>query len=284
MIFVTFVPERSAAAVSAADSAPGSQPGFHEDQDRPEATGIADLAAGDAGAQEAYAIGIPAAEGAAQAAPLGFICPGAGSGTGHRHLLAAIVSRYIVPTPTNVTYFETPELFRRWLKANHLKAAELWVGFYKRGSGQASITWPESVDEALCAGWIDGIRKSLDADRYVIRFSPRKSTSIWSAVNIKRMHVLIEERRVLVAGEKAFAARRENKSGIYAYEQRRAQLEEPYASILKKQKKAWAFFEAQPPGYRKIMGWFVVSAKREETRMARLKALIDACEKGKRLR
>jgi uncharacterized protein YdeI (YjbR/CyaY-like superfamily) len=140
------------------------------------------------------------------------------------------------------------------------------------------------VDEALCAGWIDGIRKSLDAERYVIRFTPRRSGSIWSSVNIKRMAVLTAEKRVLPAGEKAFVARKENTSGIYSYEQRRERLEEPYASMLKTHEKASAFFEAQPPGYRKIMGWFIVSAKREETRLARLKILVEACEKGTRLR
>jgi uncharacterized protein YdeI (YjbR/CyaY-like superfamily) len=189
-----------------------------------------------------------------------------------------------VPTPTNVTYFKTPADLRKWFKANHLKAEELWVGFYKRGSGQASITWPESVDEALCVGWIDGIRKSIDADRYVIRFTPRRRGSIWSAVNIKRMTVLAADERVLPAGGKAFAARRENRSGVYAYEQRREQLEEPYATLLKKRKQASAFFDAQPPGYRKVIGWYIVSAKKEETRMARLKIVIDACEQGKRLR
>jgi uncharacterized protein YdeI (YjbR/CyaY-like superfamily) len=189
-----------------------------------------------------------------------------------------------VPTPTDVTYFKTPAALRRWFKANHRKAQELWVGFYKRGSGHPSITWPESVDEALCAGWIDGIRKSIDADRYTIRFTPRRATSIWSAVNIRRMKALGDEGRVLPAGEKAFAARRVNKSGIYAYEQRRARLEDPYASMLKKNRKAAAFFDAQPPWYRKVMGWFVVSAKREETRLSRLNILIEACEKGKRLR
>lgn len=189
-----------------------------------------------------------------------------------------------MPTPKDVTYFETPADLRRWFKANHRKAEELWVGFYKRGSGRASITWPESVDEALCVGWIDGIRKSIDAQRYTIRFSPRKPTSVWSAVNMKRMQVLSAEGRVLPAGVNAFAARRENRSGIYSYEQRPVELVEPYASGLKKNAKAAAFFEAQPPGYRKQMTWFVVSAKREETRLARLKTLMEACERGKRLR
>ena len=189
-----------------------------------------------------------------------------------------------MPTPTNVTYFKTPAELRKWLKANHLKAPELWVGFYRKGSEHASISWPESVDEALCVGWIDGIRKSIDADRYTIRFSPRKRTSIWSAVNIRRMNELLADGRVLPPGKEAFAARRENRSGIYSYEQRRDRLEEPYASLLQKNRKASAFFDAQPPGYRKVMGWYIVSAKREETRMSRLKTLMDACEKGKRLR
>jgi len=189
-----------------------------------------------------------------------------------------------LPTPTNVTYFKTSADLRKWLKANHAKAEELWVGYYKKDSGRPSVTWPESVDEALCVGWIDGIRKTIDAERYTIRFTPRRSTSIWSAVNIARMKVLTGEKRVLPAGEKAFAVRKENRSGIYAYEQRRERLEEPYAGMLKKHKAASAFFDAQPPGYRKIMGWFIVSAKTEDTRLKRLKILIDACEKGKRLR
>ena len=167
---------------------------------------------------------------------------------------------------------------------NHRKAQELWVGYYKKGSGHPSITWPESVDEALCVGWIDGIRKTVDADRYTIRFTPRRQTSIWSAVNIARMKVLTAAKRVLPEGHEAFAVRTENKSGIYAYEQRRDRIEEPYAGMLRKHKAAASFFDAQPPGYRKVIGWWIVSAKREETRLARLRTLIDACEKGKRLR
>jgi len=189
-----------------------------------------------------------------------------------------------VPTPTNVTYFRTPADLRKWFTSRHAKAEELWVGFYKKGSGHASITWPESVDEALCAGWIDGIRKRIDADRYTIRFTPRRPSSIWSAINIARMKVLADEKRVLPAGRAAFALRKENKSGIYSYEQRRHELEEPYAGMLRKHKKAAAFFDAQPPGYRKQMGWYIVSAKQEETRLKRLNILVDACEKGKRLR
>jgi uncharacterized protein YdeI (YjbR/CyaY-like superfamily) len=189
-----------------------------------------------------------------------------------------------MPTPTGVTYFRTPAQLRQWFRANHDKAAELWIGFYKKDSGTPSITWPESVDEALCVGWIDGIRKSLGPDRYTIRFTPRRARSIWSAVNIRRVAVLTEEKRMRAAGLKAFAARRENRSGIYAYEQRRDRLEEPYAGLLAKHKAARDFFDAQPPGYRKVIGWWIVSAKTEETRMKRLNILIDACANGRRLR
>jgi uncharacterized protein YdeI (YjbR/CyaY-like superfamily) len=189
-----------------------------------------------------------------------------------------------MPTPTDVTFFPTPADLRKWFRANHAKAVELWVGFHKKDSGKPSITWPESVDEALCVGWIDGIRKTLGPDSYTIRFTPRRKRSIWSAVNIARVDVLTAEKRMRPPGVQAFAARQENRSGIYSYEQRRDQLEEPYGGLLKKHKAAWAFFEAQAPSYRKVIGWWVVSAKREETRMDRLKKVIDACAKGERLR
>jgi uncharacterized protein YdeI (YjbR/CyaY-like superfamily) len=189
-----------------------------------------------------------------------------------------------MPEPRGVTFFESPAALRAWFRAHHATADELWVGFHKKQTGRSSITWPESVDEALCVGWIDGIRKSLDGDRYTIRFTPRRKGSIWSAVNIARVKALTAAKRMRPAGLKAFAARLENKSGIYSYEQRRDQLEEPYAGELAKHKAAHAFFEAQPAGYRKTIGWWIVSAKKDETRRARLKTLIDACAKGKRLR
>jgi uncharacterized protein YdeI (YjbR/CyaY-like superfamily) len=188
-----------------------------------------------------------------------------------------------MPTPSKLTYFRTPAELRAWFRANHAKADELWVGFYKRGSGKPSITWAESVDEALSVGWIDGIRKRIDADRYTIRFTPRRKGSVWSAINIARVEALTAEKRMRPAGVKAFAARIENKSGIYAYEQRRDRLEEPYASMLKKNKAAWAFLEAQPPSYRKLVGWWIVSAKKEETRLQRLEKLAEMCARGKRL-
>jgi uncharacterized protein YdeI (YjbR/CyaY-like superfamily) len=180
-------------------------------------------------------------------------------------------------------FFSTASDFRNWLAKNHASARELLVGFYKRGSGRPSITWPESVDEALCFGWIDGIRKRVDEVSYTIRFTPRKTGSVWSAINIKRADVLIEEGRMQPAGRKAFEARRENRSGIYSYEQRRDQLEEPYASIFKKNAAAWTFFQSQPPSYRKAAGWWVVSAKKEETRLKRLKILIEDSAGGRRI-
>jgi uncharacterized protein YdeI (YjbR/CyaY-like superfamily) len=180
-------------------------------------------------------------------------------------------------------FFKTPSAFHKWLAANHARSQELWVGFYKKGSGRPSITWPESVDEALCFGWIDGIRKSIDEESYKIRFTPRKSTSVWSAVNIRNVAKLIKEDRMHAAGMKAFAARKENRSGIYAYEQRSPELVEPYLGKLKQNRAAWKFLQAQPPSYRKVMNWWVVSAKREETRLKRLEKFIEASEKGRRL-
>lgn len=181
------------------------------------------------------------------------------------------------------TFFKTPADFRKWLAKYHASATELWVGFYKKDSGKPSITWPESVDEALCHGWIDGIRKSVDESSYKIRFTPRRQGSIWSAVNIKRVAELTKEGRMTLAGEKAFAARLEYKSGIYAYEQRTPELPEIYAKKLQKNKAAAKFFESQPPSYRKVAMWWIVSAKQEETRLKRLARLIEESAAGRRV-
>lgn len=183
-----------------------------------------------------------------------------------------------------IAFFRTPAEFRKWLQKNHATTDEFWVGYYKKDSGRPSINWPESVDEALCFGWIDGIRKRVDEISYKIRFTPRRRGSIWSAVNIKRAHALKKEKRMQPAGLKAFAARTEDKSGTYSYEQRPAELPEPYRGILKKNTAAWDFLQAQPPGYRKLMGWYILSAKREMTRTERLKKLIETSARGKRMR
>jgi uncharacterized protein YdeI (YjbR/CyaY-like superfamily) len=180
-------------------------------------------------------------------------------------------------------FFRTPADFRNWLEKNHATTTELWVGFYTKDSGKPSITWPESVDQALCFGWIDGIRKRVDEISYQIRFTPRRRGSIWSAINIKRAKELVRQKQMRPTGLKAFAARIENKSGIYSYEQRSTELIEPYAKLLQTNKAAWNFFEKQPPSYRKVIGWWIISAKKEETRMARLAKLISESAKGKRL-
>ncbi len=183
----------------------------------------------------------------------------------------------------NPKFFKTPSDFRKWLEAYHSTAKELWVGFYKKSSGKPSITWPESVNEVLCFGWIDGIRKNIDEESYQIRFSPRKPRSIWSAVNIRNAERLIKEGRMQPAGLKAYEARTANRSGIYAYEQRSPELVEPYLGNLKRNRKAWEFFQAQPPGYRKTINWWIVSAKKEETRLKRLEQLIEESAAGHRI-
>lgn len=180
-------------------------------------------------------------------------------------------------------FFKTPEAFRAWLEKNHETKQELLVGFYKVGSGKPSMTWPESVDEALSFGWIDGIRRSIDESSYSIRFTPRKPTSIWSAVNIKRVAVLTAEGRMRPAGLAAFARRDEKKSAIYAYERETAALTPELIAALQKDKKAWAYFSAQAPWYRRNVTHWLTSAKREETRQSRLAHLIDCSRRGKRI-
>lgn len=180
-------------------------------------------------------------------------------------------------------FFKSSSDLRKWFEAHHGSEPELWVGFYKKDSGKASITWPQSVDEALCFGWIDGIRKGIDDGSYKIRFTPRNSRSTWSAVNIKRAGELVDQGLMRPAGLKAFAARAENRSGIYSYEQRSPELPEEYANKLKKHQSAWKFFQAQPASYRKAANWYVLSAKKEETRLKRLDHLIGQSAQGQRI-
>jgi uncharacterized protein YdeI (YjbR/CyaY-like superfamily) len=181
------------------------------------------------------------------------------------------------------TFFRTPLAFRQWLERHHASADALVVGFYKKDCGKPTMTWPQSVDEALCFGWIDGIRKSVDAVSYTIRFTPRKSGSVWSNVNMKRGAVLIERGLMRPAGLKAFEARKENRSGIYSYEQRTANLEPPYERLLKKDRRARDHFYSQAPSYRKAIGWWILSAKKEETRVKRMEKLIAYSARGERL-
>lgn len=182
-------------------------------------------------------------------------------------------------------FFETAAAFRAWLHANASCSTELLVGFHKVGSGFSSMSWSESVDEALCFGWIDGVRKRIDEASYSIRFTPRKPTSIWSAVNIGKIDQLRAHGRITPAGEQAFAHRKENKSVVYAYEQVfTAELSSQELRAFKREKAAWTFFEATPPSYKKVMLHWVSTAKKSETRASRMAALVNACAASKRLR
>jgi uncharacterized protein YdeI (YjbR/CyaY-like superfamily) len=185
--------------------------------------------------------------------------------------------------PMKPKFLRTAAEFRTWLQRHHATAAELLVGFYKRPSGKPSITWPESVDEALCYGWIDGIRKRVDDERYTIRFTPRRSGSIWSAVNTRRARTLAAQGRMTPAGLSAFAARRPNRSRRYSYEQRPRRLVAPYAGMLARNAAARKFFLAQIPSYRRAATWWVLSAKKEETRLKRARALIELSARGKQI-
>ena len=183
--------------------------------------------------------------------------------------------------PGKPTFFATPAEWRAWLEVNHATVPELLVGFYKKDSGKPTIDWPQSVDQALCFGWIDGIRRGIDGESYSIRFTPRRAGSVWSNINMARVRDLIKTKQMRPAGLTAYAARKENRSGIYSYEQRTAELPAPYSRILKRNKRAWNFFHAQPPWYRKTIHWWVVSAKKEETRQKRLAMLVDLCAREK---
>jgi uncharacterized protein YdeI (YjbR/CyaY-like superfamily) len=182
-------------------------------------------------------------------------------------------------------FFESPAELRAWLEQNHDKETELFVGAYRKAIGKPTVTWPQIVDEALCFGWIDGIRRRIDDESWSIRLTPRKPTSNWSSVNIKRVGELEEEGRMTPAGLAAFARRSEERSGIYSYEQRRkARLEPDQERELRANEAAWAFFRSQPPGYRRTAIHWVVSAKREETRRKRLATLVEDSAGGRRLR
>jgi uncharacterized protein YdeI (YjbR/CyaY-like superfamily) len=180
------------------------------------------------------------------------------------------------------TFFATPDDFRAWLQAHHETETELLVGFHKKGSGRPSITWPESVDQALCFGWIDGVRRRIDDASYSIRFTPRKARSTWSAVNVKRVGELTAEGLMRPPGLAAFERRSDDKTAIYAYEQRTAATLDPEQERrFKADKQAWAWFQAQPPSYRRTATHWVVSAKKHETRQRRLERLIEDSGAGR---
>jgi uncharacterized protein YdeI (YjbR/CyaY-like superfamily) len=181
------------------------------------------------------------------------------------------------------TYFSSAVEFRDWLEKNHDKVAELLVGFYRKSSGKTGISYEEVVNEALCFGWIDGIKKKASEISYTHRFTPRKPRSIWSVINIKRAGDLIKQKRMKAPGLKVFEARDPKRSGIYSFENAPRTLTPTFEKQFKASKKAWDFFQAQPPGYRRLANHWVMSAKQEETRVRRLGLLIGDSEKGVRL-
>lgn len=178
-------------------------------------------------------------------------------------------------------FFPTPADFRTWLEANHDKVSELWVGYYKKSTGKPSMNWPESVDQALCFGWIDGVRKSIDAESYANRFTPRRPGSNWSAINIAKVEALMAQGLMHPAGIAAFEARKEDKSGVYSYEQREnAALSAEQEAQFRANAPAWEFFHSRPGSYRKAAIWWVVSAKQEATRERRMATLIELSAQG----
>jgi uncharacterized protein YdeI (YjbR/CyaY-like superfamily) len=180
-------------------------------------------------------------------------------------------------------FFAKPAQFRAWLQKHHATWPEQWIGFYRKDSGRPSITWPEAVDEALCFGWIDGLRKSVDKESYKIRFTPRRLKSTWSAVNTRRIEALARQGRVHPAGDQAFSQRLPGKTGVYSYENRRsAVLSSAARRQFRSSRAAWNWFQNQPASYRQTAIWWVVSAKRDETREKRLATLIsDSAAKRK---
>jgi len=183
---------------------------------------------------------------------------------------------------TEPRFFATQTDFRRWLEANHESAAELLVGFWKKGTGRPSIDWPQARDEALCFGWIDGVRRSLGEDSYTIRFTPRRKGSIWSKVNVSRFHALKAEGRMTPAGERAFGDGREDKSH-YSYEAALRELAPDETALFRADPAAWADWENRPPGYRKVCLHWITSAKKPETRARRLATLIADSAAGRKI-
>jgi uncharacterized protein YdeI (YjbR/CyaY-like superfamily) len=185
---------------------------------------------------------------------------------------------------TDVLFFSSPAEFRAWLEDHHETASELWVGYYKKATGKPTMTWSEAVDEALCFGWIDGKVQRIDEERHRQRFTPRRANSNWSAINIAKVAELRKQGRMTPAGEAAFAARREDRSAVYSYERRHeAAFDDEQEAELRANDAAWAWFSDQSASYRQLATFWVVSAKRPETRARRLATLIECSAEGRRV-
>jgi uncharacterized protein YdeI (YjbR/CyaY-like superfamily) len=180
-------------------------------------------------------------------------------------------------------YFKSQADFRRWLEAHHATDRELWVGFYKKDSGKSGLGYKEAVDEALCFGWIDGIKKRVDLSSYMHRFTPRQASSTWSAINMKRVKELRALGLMAAPGLKAYEGRDPKKVQLYSFENRPAAFDAAIERAFRANAKAWTFFRAQPPGYQRVVTFWVMSAKQDETRVRRLGTLMKASSEGKRL-
>lgn len=184
--------------------------------------------------------------------------------------------------PTHPTYYRDAAELRRWLAAHHAREREWWIGFHHKGSGVPSVSYPEALAEAICQGWIDGVRKRCGPRRYMIRFTPRRAGSIWSRVNVALAEDLIARRRMRAAGRRAFAARDPARTAVYGYEQPAGELAAAYERKFRARKRAWAHWESLPPSHRRRAAHWVMSAKKEETRRSRLDRLIASCAAGER--
>ena len=186
-------------------------------------------------------------------------------------------------TNIQVEHFKSPGDFRTWLAKNHAAATELFVGFHKTTSGKKGATYAQALDEALCFGWIDGVRRSIDADSYMIRFTPRKPKSIWSLVNVRHVERLQKAGKMAEPGLKAFALREKQRIGIYSFEQKRPGLSAKFKKLFRANGPAWEFFSSQAPWYQRTAGHWVVRAKQEETRLRRFAKLVEVSADGQRL-
>jgi len=187
------------------------------------------------------------------------------------------------PQPTNIKFFKTQATFRAWLEKNHNKKDELWLGYYKKASGKTSVTYKEALEEVLCFGWIDGISKNIDEEKYCQRYTPRRKGSIWSAVNINKAEKLIKNGKMHSTGLHVYKNRDLKRAGLYSNEQKEIKFPAALLKMMKANKKAWENYSKMPPGYRKTSTWWVISAKQEETRQRRMKTLILDSEAGRRI-
>lgn len=186
-------------------------------------------------------------------------------------------------TPMKTIFFETQVDFRKWLEKNHKNETELLVGFYKVGSGKPSLTWSQSVDQALCFGWIDGVRRTIDEESYSIRFTPRRKNSNWSAINIKKVEALSKAGLMTVEGQRAYSFKKDNKSGIYTYENDVVDFDPKYENQFKENQMAWNFFVEQAPSYKRVTIQWIMAAKQEKTRLSRLEKTIRESELQRRI-